>query len=130
MMYQQKRQYSIQAVLLVFALILSLLMLALSLIFAPFSLATLDMATQTVLAYWYLSISAAHRKASTPYLAALLVVVFSLEGYMTFGATMLLEVGVGVMAILMIGDFHNWKSGAKYGLIACLDILSGNAEVD
>jgi len=130
MMHQQRRQYSIQAVLLVFALILSLLMLTLSLTFAPFSLASLDMATQTALAYWYLSISASHRKASTPYLAALLVVVFSLEGYMVFGATTLLEVGVGVMAILMIGDFHNWKSDAKYGLIACLDILSGNAEVD
>jgi hypothetical protein len=129
-MYQQKHQYSVQVVFLVFALILSLLLLILTLIFAPFSLTALDMATQTTLAYWYLSISAGRRKASTPYLAALLVVVFSLEGYMTFGVTTLLEVGVGVMAILMIGDFHNWKSNAKYGLIACLDILSGNAEVD
>ena len=129
-MYQQKRQYSMKAVLLVFALMISLSSFALSLVISPFSLATLDTATLCMTVYWFLSMTVAHQELSNTSLMVMFLTIASLEIYVIFGISLFLGVGVSAILALMIAEFHNWKPNAKYGILACRDILGGHAEVN
>ena len=117
-------------ILMIFVCLLEAVLLAASIILAPFELTTLTILATFVLVYIYLSATVARDWHCSPRLKfnhlnlSALVIILLLEGYNAFNSVVCAELGILALTVYLILDFKNWKEEVRYGIFAMLEIFS------